>query len=220
MQNVKQMQIDSTGQFVSYLPSNVIKRLWAVMSVKFPTTWESAYNLSPFDPKGNLTPVACEWSTQLASLSNEEIKTGLDALQFRNEKRFPPNAMEFRDLCVGNEFDTVLEQIITRLQVGESYRFTDKLAFNVWMSVSYDALKAKTNDVPAMCKRVISMIDRNSLFDLPDYSIKQITKPVETKESKEQRRNFASFIFFVIETMATEKQKDQFYKINDIGNTK
>jgi len=146
------------------------------MIVKFPNTWISSFEKTPFDEDGKLTPGACEWSSQLSTLTPTEIKKGIDNLLNREEKRFPPNAMEFKDLCLGNEYENALNAIICRLQIGQVYEWTDQTAFNIWMDNSHRFLQLHEKAVPKMVKLCLIGLDRDKLNPLPDYTINQITE--------------------------------------------
>lgn len=196
---------NETSKNYSMPPSNkVINHLWAIMSTKFPNTWKATYSDSPFN-SGLLTSLAAEWSNQLTGLSNIEIKQGIDNLSNRKEKRFPPNSMEFKDLCVVSDYENVLEEIVRRLQDGEQYKFSNQLAFNFWIKYSYDLLNCKMHIVPKLIKQNLKIIDKSSMFELPDYSVKAIEKtlePINNIATKNERRIFQSYMCSVITTTA------------------
>lgn len=163
------------------MPSDkVMNHLWAVMATKFPNTWKATYSDSPFN-SGLITSLASEWANQLTGLTNLEIKSGIDNLSNRAEKRFPPNAMEFKDLCTGNDFEEVLESVMCRMEDGDSYEFTSKLAFNFWKKYSFDLSTMNNFDVARLVKQNIKFFDKDSLAPLPDYTIKALTDDLKPK---------------------------------------
>jgi hypothetical protein len=146
------------------------------MLIKYPNTWKATYFESPLDQSGNITTIAAEWVLQLTGLSNMEIKQGIDNLANRDNKAFPPNAMEFKDLCVGSEYESALNAIICRLQIGQVYEWTDKTAFNIWMVNSSSFLNSNITRVPNLVKTGLMALDKENLNPLPVYQVKQITE--------------------------------------------
>lgn len=177
------------------MDKNVINRLWAVMLIKFPTTWESAFFKSPFKPDGNLTNVAIEWDFQLSGLTTDEIKSGIDALVTRTEKRFPPNAMEFKALCIGEEWENVADAIFDRLHTGNSYEWENQLAFNCWAKWSFEYQTSDKNHLPKLIQRHIRIIDRDSMIPLPDYTQPAIEKPPEPTKSEREKQEIKKRFF-------------------------
>ena len=174
--------------------------LWAELMNKYPSTWKRDYFASPYN-QNKLTRKAQEWSDQITGLTPLELRQGIDALSNREEKVWPPNAMEFKELCQGNELENVLDEIITRLQDGDSYQWINQLAYNIFMPVSSDFKNSTMANVPKLVKHRLRMIDKNSMFPLPDYTIKAIDKPVQENTGLAplwQRSAFQSHMYSAI----------------------
>ena len=199
--------------------------LWAELMNKYPSTWKRDYFASPYN-QNKLTRKAQEWSDQITGLTPLELRQGIDALTNREEKVWPPNAMEFKELCLGNELENVLDEIITRLQDGDNYQWTDQLAFNVFIPVSGDFKNSTMANVPKLVKHRLRMIDKSSMFPLPDYTVKAIEKPTPVYNSKLEpehtRRIFQSHMFSAITKTKpelfeqTQEMKTSKYKSSDI----
>lgn len=138
------------------------------MQNKFPTNWASLMGESPYIDDV-LTATAAEWSTQLASLAPDEIGKGLKLLSTREEKRFPPNAMEFRDLCTGSELQCVTRELMKCLEEGGSFKFTNQLAFNFWARYSFQLRHVDNRGIEKLIRKNIKLIDRATMILLPDY---------------------------------------------------
>jgi len=187
------------------MPTKWLDALWLKMSALYPA-WDSMVGLHPYvldenkKPTSELNSKGQAWSNELADLTGDELKHGFDSLKTRAEKSFPPSVLEFKDLCTGNEYENVLDEIITRLQDGDTYQWTNQLAFNVFMPVSGDFKTALMGNVPKLVKHRLKMIDRDSMFPLPDYSKPAIEKPKTQKgiAPEQQRQIFQSHMFSAI----------------------
>jgi hypothetical protein len=174
------------------------------MLIKYPYTWEKVSGNDPVNKTTNeLTAVALDWVAQLKGIKKSEIKTGINALSNREEKRFPPNAMEFRELCIGSDNEKVLDEVLCRLQQGDSFEWQNQLAFNFWNRYSFDLLHGDKNEIPKLIKQNLKMIDKSSMFPLPDYTQKAIETAKPTETDQEQRRTkqrfFATMTYVLIE---------------------
>ena len=149
---------------------------------------------------GVLTPTAAEWSGQLANVSPDDIKKGIDALTMKY-REFPPNAMSFKDLCIGSEWDEVLDEIFCKLQ-DSSHAWKNQIAFNVWYFFGYNpSLNQTMETIAKKCKEIYERMDITSMFPLPDTSVKELEKPVEPVIStsvKKEKRVFQSYLMQVI----------------------
>jgi len=180
--------------------------LWLKMSALYPA-WNSMIGLHPYvldenkKPTSELNSKGQAWSHELADLTGDELKTGFDALKDRSEKSFPPSVFEFKELCLGNELENVLDEIITRLQDGDNYQWINQLAYNVFMPVSADFKISNMANVPKLVKHRLRMIDKDSMFPLPDYTVKAIDKPVQENTGLAplwQRSAFQSHMYSAI----------------------
>jgi len=179
----------------------ILLYLWTAMIGKFSKKWTNEYFDTPLSNTGQLTKIATSWSDELKGLIPSQIKSGVEALSTRKEKVWPPTPMEFKELCIGSEFDDVLDCVMIRLQEGVSYRWTNKLAFNIWAGASSDFQSMDFNRVPQLVKRRLSMIDRKSMFELPNYAAMSIEQKPPTPEmiaSKQQRIIFQSHMYAAI----------------------
>jgi CRISPR/Cas system CMR-associated protein Cmr3 (group 5 of RAMP superfamily) len=112
-----------------------------------------------------------------------EIKQGIDNLANRENKVFPPNAMEFKDLCAGSDYENALNAIMCRLQIGQVYEWNDLIGFNIWATNASTFLNTPFDRIPKLVKSGIARIDRDNLNPLPDYQVKQL----------EEQENYISY---------------------------
>lgn len=152
------------------------------MVVKYNELWTSRNGDSPYNDN-SLTAQGSEWSDQLKGLKRIEIEKGFNNLTDSDFIKYPPNAMSFRDLCGDNDYEDVLGAIMARIRDGDSYNFTNRLAFSFWSRYSFELLGGTSAQVPKLVKQNLKMLDKGTLLELPDYSIKQI----------EEKENYISY---------------------------
>lgn len=189
------------------MPTKWLDALWLKMSAIYPA-WNNIVGLHPYvlddqgEPTTELSAKGAVWSQELANLTGEQIKQGLANLKNRSEKSFPPTVFEFVELCTGNDYEDVLDAIMCRLQEGESYKFTNQLAFNFWQRYSFDLNTGNYYNVPKLIKQNLDYIDKSSMFPLPDYSVKSLEqkKPVQkaVRYNRKKRKAFQSHMFACI----------------------
>jgi len=173
-----------------------LNELWGVMITKYGNAWKSEYFEAPFK-NGQLTILASEWSRELTGLTKNEVTNGINQLSERQEKRFPPNAMEFKELCVGNDYEIVMDQVLDRIDYGDNYEFTSKLAFNFWIKYAFDLKNGKKYDIPRLIKQNIKFVKNKKMYELPDYELHRLKKPEEKKVTKIINRTKINFLAVV-----------------------
>jgi len=169
------------------LDKNIISRLWQAMERKFPSNWHSIMGRCINPKSGNLEAIATEWAIELNDLTTNQIGDGIKNLTKRTNKAFPPNAMEFKELCTGNEWDEALDQIMCKLQ-DTSYQWTNQVAFNIWYRLEYNpSLNETSATIAKKALKIYNMMDKNSMFGIPKIaSIRQLPAP-STKSQKEKQ---------------------------------
>jgi hypothetical protein len=175
---------------------SVLNDIWATMLIKYPYTWEKVCKNDPIDPVTNkLTAVALDWVAQLKGIKKSEIKTGINALSNREEKRFPPNAMEFRELCIGSDNEKVLDEVLCRLQQGDSFEWQNQLAFNLWCRSAFDYKLANRQELKKLITRDLSALNPKDMVSLPDYTKEALEYtddsicPIKKKREIEKLKN-------------------------------
>lgn len=145
----------------------------------YPKLWASSNGENPIID-GVLTNHAENWIDCFSGLTKKIIKSTYEKL-FIDYPTFPPTPMEFKNLCVSDDFDDVLDAIMCRLQDGDSYEWTNQLAFTFWTKYSFDLRNMKNYEVPKLIKQNLRMFDKLSLVSLPDYKALALTSDLKPK---------------------------------------
>lgn len=147
--------------------------LWQRMEKKYHDLWISRNGQYPFRD-GNLTMSGCEWSDQLKGLRKRDIETGLNKLAESRFKQYPPNAMCFAELCTGDTQELVLSCVLARIEGGERYKWTDRLAYTFWARYSFVILEARNDQILKLIKQNLKFIPEDKIMDLPNYDLDEL----------------------------------------------
>lgn len=80
------------------VPAKWISELFARFAATYGRLWSSSH-----DSENDLKLSVIAWSEDLAGLSRDDIRCGIANLAHKDDPKYPPNAYEFRELCVGNQ---------------------------------------------------------------------------------------------------------------------
>jgi hypothetical protein len=143
----------------------------------YPKLWGKEFGNNPIE-NNQLTTAARNWIECFKGLTTRTIKTAFNNLCLKHPT-FPPTAMEFRNLCLTLDNEEIVDELLCRIEEGDSYRFTNKAAFNFWMKYSFNLLNGNKYEIPKLVNQNIRMLDPDSMFELPDYNLKAIPEKPE-----------------------------------------
>lgn len=95
------------------LPLSWVERMFAKFEDRFGTLWHQRYAGIP------MPRVMQTWADDLADLSPEQIKRGVDSTR---ALKFPPTLPEFRDLCLQSDIEpqVAFEEAVEQLRIRNS----------------------------------------------------------------------------------------------------
>lgn len=158
--------------------------------------WPKYYGGSAIAESGGLTPKAKIWQVELSGYTQQQITQAFEPMKVKY-KTFPPNAMEFKTLVSGEDFDSVLDEILDYINRPENdgFEWQSQLAFNVYHAMRYSKQEALTNEQLVMrCRNAFKAVDRSAMFPIRNKEPKQLPPPIEDDEWTKSKRAFHSLL--------------------------
>lgn len=146
------------------------------MALKFPN-WNSLYGNLIHDRSKNLTPHAKEWFSELQGISMDQLKGGLKSLSARKNPSFPPNSMEFAQLCRLSGFNEAMNDICFYLHGPSDAKLDNQISYTLWKLLNIT--KGTSETIPQLEKRAKDIFLRMTHDDLVDVPVELPAPPKE-----------------------------------------